>query len=244
MDLRIGILECDHVVPELQGKYGDYQDMFTDLVQKQDSSLEITVYDLTSDQFPVDLHACDAYFITGSKAGVYEDIPWIHKAKQLVKHIYEAKIPTIGICFGHQLIAESLGGKVVKAEDKGRGLGVQTWQITDKQNWMDGIPNELSLNACHQDQVIEMPEKSKLFASSDFCPIAGFQTESMLAFQGHPEFDYDYTKHLVEKYHDTQNDEEMQATLKSLALKPDSDLVGEWMVSFIKKQLEKSKLVT
>jgi len=238
MALTIGILVCDHVAPEKLGEHGDYDSMFESLIQRDDKSIQFTIYDLIADQFPIDLSACDAYIITGSQFGVYEDIPWIHKAKQLVQQLYKAEIPTIGICFGHQLIAEALGGKVIKAEDKGLGLGVQTWEITHKENWM-GHSNDatLSLNACHQDQVIELPENSEKLLSSNFCPIAGFQTHSMLGIQGHPEFDYAYTKYLVDYYEDTLNDQEKAKIEQSFKNKPQSQLVSRWMVNFIKDSL-------
>ncbi len=238
MELRIGILECDHVVPALMDKYGDYQEMFAELVQTQDGAIEISVYDLIADQFPVDVTACDAYIITGSKSGVYEDVPWIEKAKQLVRDLYASKTPTIGICFGHQLIAESLGGKVIKAEDKGRGLGVQTWGIISSPKWMGELSSDsLSLNACHQDQVIEMPADSELLVSSEFCPIAGFQTGSMLGIQGHPEFDQDYTEYLFDKYQDSLDDESRKTVSDSFKQNPNSDVVGAWMVNFVKSRI-------
>ena len=238
MELRIGILECDHVVPALMDKYGDYHKMFADLVQTQDSDIEISVYDLIADQFPVDLTACDAYIITGSKFGVYDDVSWIKKAKQLVKHLYAANVPTIGICFGHQLIAESLGGKVIKAEDKGRGLGVQTWEIKSAPKWMGKLSSDsFSLNACHQDQVIEMPAESELLVGSEFCPIAGFQTGSMLGIQGHPEFDQNYTEYLFDKYEDSLDDESRKTVFDSFKQNPNSDVVGDWMVNFVKSRI-------
>lgn len=238
MELRIGILECDHIDPELKDKYGDYQEMFDDLVHLQDKDIQLSVYDLTVGQLPLDLNACDAYIITGSRYGVYEDIPWIFDAKQLVKRIYEAKIPTIGICFGHQLIAESLGGKVIRARDKGYGLGVQSWEIISTPAWMGetGVTS-ISLNACHQDQVIKMPDNSELLVSSDFCPIAGFQVGTMLGIQGHPEFDYEYTDYLFKKHKDSLDKEIRRETFDSLEKKPDSNLAGAWMVNFIKDQI-------
>ena len=241
MELRIGILECDHVVPALMDKYGDYHKMFADLVQTQDSDIEISVYDLIADQFPVDLTACDAYIITGSKFGVYDDVPWIYKAKHLVKDLYAAKIPTIGICFGHQLIAESLGGKVIKAEDKGRGLGVQAWEIKYSPKWMGELSSDsFSLNACHQDQVIEMPAESELLVGSEFCPIAGFQKGPMLGIQGHPEFDYGYTKYLFDKYQETFDAKSRSTALDSFKQKANSDIVGAWMVNFVKSRIATS----
>ena len=235
MELRIGILECDHVVPELRDKHGDYHEMFADLVHTQDHSIEFSVYDLIDDCFPVDLFACDAYIITGSKFGVYEDFPWINKAKKLVIRLHDLGIPTVGICFGHQLIAQSLGGAVVKAEDKGRGLGVQTWEIKSNTKWMGDISSEsFSLNACHQDQVIKMPADSELLVSSEFCPIAGFQTGSMLGIQGHPEFDTEYTHYLFDKHKETLDEDSIKTSKESFKTPANSDLVGAWIVNFIK----------
>ena len=240
MGLRIGILTCDHVDQNYLNKYGDYPDMFAELVKTQDATLEVSVYDLLSSHSPEDITACDAYIITGSRFGVYEDIPWIHKAKELVKRIYDARIPTIGICFGHQLIASALGGDVIKAEDKGHALGVQTWEITHQADWMgDTSLSSLSLNASHQDQVINMPKGAKLFAGSDFCPIAGFQIDSMLSFQGHPEFDRAYTEFLINKHQTKLDPVARVKTLESLERNPDSDIVGRWMVQFIKSELSK-----
>ncbi len=239
MDLRIGILECDHVDPDLRDTYGDYDEMIANLVHTQDNSIEFSVYDLIAEQFPVDLNACDAYIITGSRFGVYEDLPWINKAKDLVKKLHKDNIPTVGICFGHQLIAESLGGKVVKAEDKGRGLGVQTWYINSQAQWMsDSSIDPLSLNACHQDQVIQLPADSELLLSSNFCPIAGFQKDNMLGIQGHPEFDTEYTDYLFNKHKGTLNKEAAKKSKDSFKIPADSNVVGAWMVNFIKSALK------
>lgn len=239
--MRIGILQCDHVDADLRKQHGDYSDMFTHLVHQQHKQTEISLYDLTSDQFPVDLHACDGYIITGSRQSVYEDIPWIHTAKQIVKDLYAAKIPTIGICFGHQLIAEALGGKVEKAEDKGWGIGVHHWQIKNNTDWMTGIGNEssFSLLASHQDQVVKMPKESSLIASSDFCPIAGFQIGVMLTLQGHPEFSPEYTKALINSRLDRIDKDTSDKALATLSENVDSNKVGSWMLEFIRQALKK-----
>ena len=237
VQMRIGLLQCDHVADDLLKKHVDYQDMFTDLLLNQDESIEISVYDLTADQFPVDLMACDGYIITGSQFSAYDDIPWIKKAKTLITNLYQSKIPTIGICFGHQLIAEALGGKVKKAVDKGWGIGVQHWDIKNQKEWMDTDSplNDFALLASHQDQVIETPEGSQLIASSDFCPIAGFELGSMLTFQGHPEFSSEYNYDLISKRVDRIGKEVVDAAKKTLSQKIDSNTVGSWMVEFIRR---------
>jgi GMP synthase-like glutamine amidotransferase len=235
--MRIGILQCDHVADDLVDTHGDYQDMFTDLVHAQDNSIEVCIYDLTADQFPVDLQACDGYIITGSQFSAYDDIPWINKAKTLVSDLYIAKIPTIGICFGHQLIADSLGGKVEKAVDKGWGVGVHQWQIKNEKEWMGHSKQQsISLRATHQDQVVDMPANSKLIASSEFCPIAGFQTgKHFLTLQGHPEFTREYSQILLEKRLDRIGKETSDKALESLSKDVDADTVGAWMINFFKK---------
>lgn len=161
MSLRIGLLQCDHVANNLVDSHGDYQDMFSDLLHAQDQNIEVAIYDLTADNFPIDLHACAGYIITGSQFSAYDDIAWIHKAKKLVAELYQTEIPTIGICFGHQLMAEALGGKVKKAEDKGWGVGVQDWEVKGTSEWMGkNAPANFSLRASHQDQVVKMPPNS------------------------------------------------------------------------------------
>ena len=236
MDMRIGILQCDHVADDLVDAHGDYQDMFTGLIHAQDKSIEVSIYDLTADQFPVDLKACDGYIITGSQFSAYDDISWIHKAKILVADLYKAEIPTIGICFGHQLIAESLGGKVEKATDKGWGVGVQHWDVKSENDWMgDNPPESFSMRASHQDQVLEMPADSKLIAGSDFCPIAGFQTGAMLTLQGHPEFSRNYAESLINKRVERIGQETVDIARETLKEGVDGDKVGAWMVEFIKK---------
>ncbi|MEE9445161.1 MAG: gamma-glutamyl-gamma-aminobutyrate hydrolase family protein [Cocleimonas sp.] len=235
MSLRIGLLQCDHVADELIDSHGDYQDMFSDLLHAQDQDIEVAIYDLTANNFPIDLRACDGYIITGSQFSAYDDIPWIHKAKLLVTDLYQANIPTIGICFGHQLIAESLGGKVEKAIDKGWGVGVQGWGIKNPSEWMgEDAPANFSLRASHQDQVVKMPDDSKLYASSGFCPIAGFQTgKHFLTMQGHPEYSKEYTNALIEKRVDRIGKGVVEVAQKSLENDVDNSSVGAWMVAFI-----------
>ena len=235
--MRIGLLQCDHVADDLVDLHGDYQEMFSDLLHLQDHDIEVAAYDLTTDSFPIDLHACDGYIITGSKFSVYEDIPWIYKAKKLIANLYHAKIPTIGICFGHQLIAESLDGKVRKATDKGWGVGVHNWEIKNKYEWMgDYAPTNFSLRASHQDQVSEMPTNSTLFASSGFCSIAGFQIDNhFLAMQGHPEFSKGYCRALIEKRIDSIGKKVVDVAIQSLKKEVDSNTVAVWMIEFIKQ---------
>lgn len=254
MSLQIGLLQCDHVADDLINIHGNYPKMFEEMLLAVDPDIEMAVYDLTNNLFPVDLNACDAYIITGSQFSAYDDIPWINKAKQLVTDLYQAKIPTIGICFGHQLIAESLGGKVDKASDKGWGVGVHHWQVKENSEWMvtespkaPKVSTSLkrlksfALRASHQDQVTKLPSNAKLFARSDFCPIAGFQIDDhILSFQGHPEFSKAYAKALIKKRVKRIGEKASQKAVKSLKQETHSETVGAWIVNFIRTTTKKS----
>ena len=242
MNLKIGLLQCDHVAEDLIGTHGNYPEMFENILRSVDPDIEITVYDVINNIFPVELTTCDAYIITGSQFSVYEDIPWIHKAKQLVTDLYQAKIPTIGICFGHQLIAESLGGKVAKATNKGWGVGVHHWQVKERKKWMGAESlKTFALRASHQDQVIELPPNAKLLAASEFCPIAGFQLDQhCLSFQGHPEFSKDYAKALINKRLERIGEQISKKALESLQQEVHSKVISTWIVQFIKENLIKS----
>jgi len=109
--------------------------------------------------------------------------------------------------------------------------------VKNQTEWMgDSPPETFSMRVSHQDQVMKMPENSKLIASSDFCPIAGFQTgDHILALQGHPEFSREYNKALINKRVDRIGKDVSDVALDSLSQEVDGDNVGAWMVEFIKK---------
>ena len=129
--MKVSILETGKLPQNLENKFGDYPKMFNDLFKQSKLNFEIKTYDLINKDFPKNLDNTDLWLITGSSYGVYENVLWISKLKNLIKKIYKLKTPLIGICFGHQVIAEALGGKVEKSS-KGWGLGF----IDMKENWI------------------------------------------------------------------------------------------------------------
>ena len=80
MTLKIGILQTDSVLDQFQSEFGNYPEMFTDMLLKaSDGSAEIINYDVEHFQYPVEIDECDAYIMTGSKLSAYDDEPWIHE---------------------------------------------------------------------------------------------------------------------------------------------------------------------
>src|SRR5687768_2828671 len=114
---RIGVLECDHVEDRWRGIGGDYLDMFADLL----SSVDVVPYDVIGGVLPASPDECDGWVATGSRHSVYEDLDWLVRLRGFVADVQRAEVPFVGICFGHQLLAHSCGGRTDKAADWGVG---------------------------------------------------------------------------------------------------------------------------
>ena len=163
--------------------------------EKHDSKFK--TFNILDSVFPENHLECDGWIVTGSPHGVYEEHSWIPKVSDLINDIYRAKIPIFGVCFGHQLIAQALGGHVEKSI-KGWGLGLHTYEINNKTDYMVNLTEEVTLNICHQDQVLQVPEGATIYASSEFCRNAGFYiNDKVLTMQAHPEFLVDFIKALL-----------------------------------------------
>jgi GMP synthase-like glutamine amidotransferase len=233
--MKIGVLKTDDVRKELVGEFGEYPEMFAELLRAQDPDLEFVTYEVQRGHYPEDIDEVDAYLITGSKAGVYEDMPWIPPLMNFVRKLRDAKKPTIGICFGHQLIAHALGGKARKS-DKGWGIGVHSYEMQETPAWMSKPQDSFSLLVSHQDQVEELPPGAKVLASSDFCPYAMVQVdEHMLTFQAHPEFTKPYSKSLMDLRREVFGEETVEKGKTSLQNDIHESAVARWMIEFLRR---------
>ncbi len=235
--MKLGILETGKLIPELEAKHGTYPDMFVRLLNGRDLELEFEYFAVVDELFPESVDQCDAWLITGSRHGAYDQLPWIPRLEQFILEAVDKKIPLVGICFGHQIIAQALGGKVIKSE-KGWGLGVQEYKVTNPASWMNGaLDQEVAVNAIHQDQVIEVPEGAEILASSDFCPNAMLAYGDMIfTVQPHPEIEHDYQADLIEARRGQPFEDNLADTaLASLAQPIDNHQVADWIIDFLKQ---------
>ena len=183
--MNIGILQTGHAPDALMPETGDYADLFKRLLGDHD--FDFTVYDVVDMQFPDDVHAADGWLLTGSKHGAYEDHPFIAPLETFIRDAYAAAVPMVGICFGHQIIAQALGGKVEKFAG-GWAVGRQTY------DWQG---QTVALNAWHQDQVTQRPDGAEVVATNDFCENAALvYGDRIFTVQAHPEFENDFTRKL------------------------------------------------
>lgn len=232
----LGILETGRVPDALSGKYEPYPVMFRELLAETGAAFR--TYAILDGEIPASPEECDAWLITGSKFGVYDGYDWIEELKAFVRQAHSARRPVVGICFGHQLIAEALGGKVEKS-DKGWGVGLHSWELKEKADWMEGAGEDFALQVSHQDQVVELPEGARVLASSDFCPNALLAYDDWaVSFQGHPEFSADFSEDLIHMRRGTALPEDFaDEALAHVRDRQDSAKVAHWINVFLKKAL-------
>lgn len=194
--VRVGLLVCDHVVPEIHGVAGDYEDMFVRLFSTR-PEIELIPYDLPAGQFPSSCHDCDSWIITGSRRSVYEDDDWIHRLADLIPDLVESGRRMVGVCFGHQMLAHALGGKVERAEE-GWGVGVKEVFVPEPPEWLSGTSFRI-LNS-HADQITELPRGARVLGSNDHCPVSLMELgPNVIGIQGHPEFAPAYAEALLRR---------------------------------------------
>lgn len=185
--MLIGILQTGHAPEALRAGFGEYPDMFARLLAGRGFSFES--YAVVDGRFPASVHAAEGWLLTGSRHGAYEDLPFIAPLEQFIRAAREARVPMVGICFGHQIIAQALGGRVEK-DRGGWVVGPQTYDF-------DGAA--VRLNAWHQDQVIAPPPDAEVVGRNAGCPYAALKYDDWAyTVQAHPEYSDAFIEGLIE----------------------------------------------
>lgn len=186
--MLIGILQTGRAPDALQPVHGDYPDLFIRLLAKY--GFEFKIFEVLEGDVPADPALCDGWLITGSRFGAYEDHPWIPPLEAFIRAVRAADVPMVGICFGHQIIAQALGGKVEKYKG-GWSVGPTEYQWGDQT---------IRLNAWHQDQVTQLPDGAEVCATNGHCGNAALiYGNTIFTVQAHPEFHRDFAGDIIEK---------------------------------------------
>jgi GMP synthase-like glutamine amidotransferase len=232
--MKLGILKTDAVRPEWVPEFGEYPDMFIRLLGEVDPDLEFRVYDVEQGEYPADIDEVDAYLITGSKSSVYDDKPWIAALMDFVRELDRRRKKLVGICFGHQLVAQALGGKTGKSP-KGWGVGLHTHRFNATPRWHDGEALDFDILVSHQDQVVSNATGAQVLAGSDFCENAVCQIGNhILTFQGHPEFVPEYSREIMEFRREMLGEQTYVDGVASLAVNPQRERVARWILNFLR----------
>ena len=223
--MNLAILETGRPPGDLARNFGTYPEMLAKLIGGE---FAVRSYDVQSGEFP-DLAAHETYLITGSPAGVYDPLPWIEPLKSFIRSADGAKM--VGICFGHQIMSEALGGHVAKS-NRGWGAGLHHYVIDRVEPWMDAVAS-IAAPASHQDQVVIQPPNTEVVASSDFTPYAAlaWTDRPAISFQFHPEFDPAFAKALIEQRYDIVPDPDTASA--SLDAPNDNRRIAGWIRRFL-----------
>ncbi len=233
--MKIGIL--DAIDPAKSGVDWNKTpfDGYVRFLDESGGDFEYALYHVALGEFPAAPDECEAYIITGSPDGAYDKLEWIADLSQFIRDCYAADVKMVGICFGHQILAQALGGKVEKSE-KGWGFGEKSFTISHKPEWMDGTPDECRLYFAHQDQVLELPPNAELLGGNDFSPIALYTIENkVLGMQGHPEFVPSIMEDIRVQLEGNMDEEMYETAVSSLKnANPDRAIAGQWIRNFLK----------
>lgn len=213
-------------------EYGRYPAMMQRMLEDVGYRPEVTSA-LVSDGEPLpDPDEGAGLLVTGSPAGAYEDHAWIASLEASIRDWVGAGAPVVGICFGHQIMAQALGGKVISSE-KGWGVGVHTYELFGDVGVPD-MPPRLACVVSHRDQVVELPEGSRRLGGSPFCPngIIRYAGGRAISFQMHPEFRHDFAEALLRCRYDDIPEDRAEMALASFPNPTDRERIAEWMGRF------------
>jgi GMP synthase (glutamine-hydrolysing) len=172
MPPRIALLDASHGDPDTPRNF------------RRELDADISSFAVSEGQLP-ERYGFDGVVVSGSRSSVYDDEPWIDATREWVRSAIERKLPALGICWGHQLLADALGGTV---EPMGEyELGYRTVEHTG-DDIFEGIPESFTVFTTHSDAVTELPEGADRIAENDY-GIHGFRHGRVWGLQSHPEYD-------------------------------------------------------
>jgi GMP synthase-like glutamine amidotransferase len=230
--MRVGILRAGGPPADMESKLGSYPQMIRNALGKDFLYRE---YDLERGGFPAAASEADAYVISGSASSVYDTTPWIGRLGEWLRRL-DAGTPVVGICFGHQIMAQAFGGAVARAST-GLAVGLHEYDVTAREPWMDDV-DRFVLPVSHYDQVTQPPEAARLIAANAFCPYAvlSYTDRRAISFQAHPEFPIEFVEMAIPRWQrrGLLGEAEVRRAIASLRLPDHRAEVTEWIRRYLR----------
>ncbi len=197
-----------------------------------DLTVDWSVIRLFGDDMPA-VRDYDGYLITGGSAPMISKvIPETQNLLAFIRDVYDAKIPLVGICWGHQAICKALGGDLDISE-KGYGMGLKQTQVIKHFDWMQYTPDVVNLYSMHRCQVTIPPKDALLFLTSDFCKYAGFVFGNhVLTLQQHPDYNLAVSEAMINRRQDKLSKQQLKIARESLHTAHHTEIACQWVGNF------------
>jgi GMP synthase (glutamine-hydrolysing) len=231
--MNIILIQCGHISDNLQYISGDFSDIFHRFFSKYEPKIHLDVYDATMGELPDENAKTDGILFSGSAHSASEDKKWILQTKSFIRELYRKRRKMVGICFGHQIIAESLGGSI-KRSSKGWGVGVQSVTITKQARWMIPAVMKCNVLVSYQDQIETLPPGAIVLGRNSHCRHFMYAIEDfVLGIQGHPEAEKTFAAALYNSRIEMIGQESVQRAINSLEKTVHHATWAKWIYNFL-----------
>ncbi|MCP4790991.1 MAG: GMP synthase [Gammaproteobacteria bacterium] len=236
--LTIGVLLCDTLHDYLQPQVGgDFDELLRQRIQNVDQQFILKAYRVHHNELPSSPSEADVWLINGSPNSVYYELDWITRLISFVRQVHAAKVPLVGFCFGHHIIATALGGKVERST-QGWGLGIANYPVTQPSSWMQPAIDNYHIFVFHQDQIVNLPANTQVLSGNEFCPYFWLQyDDKTMSTQGHPEFYKGFLSAVLSSDEFDDLPEVREQGLNNLQGEADTKIMFQWVTNFYRQAL-------
>ena len=237
--MRIAILVCSDDASDHADHYPNDGEKYVALLGPVRPDWSFHAVPVYRDVLPGLVSDHDAYIVTGSSHSNTAHKPWVERLHAFLRQADEARVPVVGICFGHQALAKALGGAVERLPGDGAAeqthVGVASMRLATREPWMEPWQGDLTLFCAHEEQVTRLPTRARILATHQRCPVAMFAIDDhIVACEFHPEVYEDY---LVGKLRAMKGDlgEEVATRIEreARAAETHGPVLGRWLANFV-----------
>lgn len=232
--MRFSVLKAGRSTRAARERIGDMDRMFTGLLSRPGDRWEC--HDVEHGVFPENVKDFDGFVITGGRASAYDKDGWVVKLLDTVQEAYVHKIPLLGVCLGHQVVAKALGGEV-GVNPLGWDIGLTPVTLTPAGERLDGLnlaPQPLSVLETHQDIVTGLPPEAVHLAFSPKTRYEMFYVgPAVFCMQGHPEMDNEEVREIISLRREDLPPAVVDSGLESLTEEPHRQFLRSFLQDFL-----------